>query len=282
MSLLLVGCSETTKTDGNKTDIGPIVNDDVISWNDYGAFLGRSENDVTDFDRYKYVSFEFDEFSKSTISGLNAKNINCFAYLNVGSLETYRSYYNDFKSLTFLDYENWNDERWIDITNTNWQNFVVNTLAKSFKDKGATGVYLDNVDVYTIFKENRMNYSKAANALKSIISSLNNLNLKVLLNGGSEFIDDMNDKNDPILNSIWAYHQEEVFSVILNYERNEFGRQNSENSLYYKEIASIMNAKGAEVFFLEYTKDEALIQDIDFYCSEENYHYYCAKTVELL
>lgn len=259
----------------------PAEQGETTNYNDYGAFLGRSDNNTENFDNYKYLSFEFDDFKKSTISDLNSKGIECFAYFNVGSLETYRDYYDQFKEFTFMDYENWDDERWIDITENSWQTYLINTMAASFKEKGASGVYMDNVDVYSVFKENDMNYSKAASAIKNIIEGVNSLGLKVLMNGGAEFIDDMNDKNDSILNSIWAYHQEEVFSLILDYHHDRFGKQNAEDSSYYKNIAKIMKNKGSEVFLLEYTKDSKLINEISDYCSTNQYHYYCSTTVDL-
>lgn len=289
LPLIFSGCTsaEQDKPSDTKPEDKPQVDsihdggDDVIAWNDYGAFLGRSDNNAKDFDRYKYVSFEFDDFKKETITNLSNKGVECFAYLNIGSLEKYRDYYDTFFKYTFMDYDNWPDERWIDITKTDWQEYVVNTVAKDFKDKGAAGVYLDNVDVYTIFKENNMNYSKAASALKSVINGLNNLGLKILMNGGAEFIDDMNDKGDSILKSIWGYHQEEVFSLIEDYDNDVFGKQEKEDSDCYKNMALIMKEKGAQIFFLEYTKDESLKAEIDQYCTEHNYHYYCSSTVDL-
>ena len=129
-------------------------------FNDYGAFLGRSDNDVTHFSEYNYISLELDEFGDSNINRLIDKGVHFLAYLNVGSLETYRDYYEDYESFTFKDYDNWPDERWINVTNSSWQNFVVNTLAKGFKDRNVFGVYLDNVDVYTIAKEEEMNFNE--------------------------------------------------------------------------------------------------------------------------
>ena len=139
----------------------------------------------------------------------------------------------------------------------------------------------DIVDVYTIAKEEGKNYSGFATGIKNIIKGVTNLGLKVMINGGSEFLDDMNDQNDGIFSSIWAYHQEEVFSLITDYEEDEFGTQEQEDSEYYQEIASIMKNKGKEVFFLEYTKDNNLINKIKDYCESKKYYYYIASTVNL-
>ena len=287
-SLLLTGCNflnfkknETNITTNKEIDQENHEHDWIISYDDYGAFLGRNENNITGFYDYNYLSFEFDEFSDQNIQNLNNKNIKTFAYLNVGSLENYRYYYDNFKNITIGEYENWEDEAWINVSNVEWQNFIVNTVAKGLKNRGAFGVYMDNVDVYTFAKENKLNFSNYATGLKNIIKGVSDLGLKVMINGGSEFLDDMNDKNDSIFDSIWGYHQEEVFSLIEDYDRNIFTTQNSEDSSYYKETLKMMHDKNKNLFLLEYTKNEALKEKIKRYCEENNIHFYIADSVEL-
>ena len=249
---------------------------------DYGAFLGRTENNTDGFQNYNYVSIDFEEYDTKTISDIKAMSCgDVFGYLNVGSIEKYRSYYKRFESITFLDYENWPDERWVDISNSEWQDFVVNTLAKEIKNKGGTGVYMDNVDVYSVCIEEKRPTSGVISGLKNIIKGVANLGLKVMVNGGAEFFDDMNDKNDTIFDSVWAYHQEEVFSLIKDYEKNIFGKQEKEDSEYYQEIASIMKKKNKQVFLLEYTKDETVKKSIKDYCEKNNFHYYISSSINL-
>ena len=268
--LFLVGCKRQD-------------NDEYIIPNmqDYGVFLGRSDNNVDGFNKYKYVSVELDEFGSSNIDRLSKKGVNFLAYLNVGSLENFRDYYEEYESITFKDYENWPEERWIDVTNTSWQDKVV-SLAQGFKNDGAFGVYLDNVDVYSIAKEDEMNYQAFGDAIKSMITRINALGLKVLVNGGAEYFDDMFDQNDNVFDSLWAYHQEEVFSQISDYEHNGFTTQTEEDKAYYISIASKMHQIGKEVFFLEYTTDSSLIEAIEHYCGLVEIHYYISSTVELL
>ena len=268
--LLLIGCNANKEKEP-----------EAITYNDYGAFLGRSENDVTGFNQYKYVSVELDEFTHTNIERLSNKGTNFLAYLNVGSLENYSDYFDDYESYTFKDYDNWPNERWMDVTNTSWQDKMVE-LARGFKNEGAFGVYMDNLDVYSVAKEEEMNYTAFATAIKNIISRVNSLGLKVMINGGAEFLDDMNDQSDNIFDSIWAYHQEEVFTLIDDYENNIFVAQQEEDKIYHQEIATIMKAKQKEVFFLEYTLDDSLKETIKTYCEEKGYHYYFANTVELI
>ena len=260
----------------------PIVPGQKDKYADYGAFLGRNENNVMGFEKYNYVSIDFEEYSAESIQDI--KSMSCedvFGYLNVGSIESYRSYYKQFENITFSDYENWPDERWIDVSNSDWQDFVINTLTKEIKNKGGTGVYMDNVDVYSICIEQKRSTTGVISGLKNIIKGVSDLGLKVMINGGAEFLDDMNDKKDSIFSSIWGYHQEEVFSLITDYEKNTFGKQEKEDSEYYQEIASIMKKKNKEVFLLEYTKDSNVINTIREYCKTNDFHYYVSPNINL-
>lgn len=266
--LALVGC---------KKDKEP----EAFHGNDYGAFLGRYDNNVSGFNQYKFVSVELGEFTHTNIERLTHNGTNFLAYLNVGSLETYRDYYDDYESYTFKDYDNWPDERWIDVTNQGWQDLMVE-LAQGFKDEGAFGVYMDNIDVYSVAKEDGMNYQAFGAAIKSIISRVNALGIKVMVNGGAEYFDDMNDAEDNVFDFLWGYHQEEVFSLIEDYDNDVFTTQDDEDKAYYQEIASMMKEKGKEVFLLEYTTDNSLKEVIKNYSDLHEYHYYISSKVDLI
>ena len=253
----------------------------LFNGRDYAAFLGRSDNDTTHFTKFDYVAFEFDEFTDSSIQRLNRKGVNTLAYLNVGSLENYRDYYDDFESYTFMTYEEWPDERWIDVSVPEWQNFVVNTLAKGFKDRQAFGVYLDNVDVYELAETAGKDSQEFLNGLKTIIKGVSELGLKVMINGGSMFLKYLDQTNDSLFYHIWGYHQEEVFTLITDYENDKFGLQTEYTKESYLAVAEMMKRREKEVFFLEYTVDDFLKEDIANYCNEHKYHYYFSNNVDL-
>ena len=251
---------------------------------DYGAFLGES-GDASRFSDYASVSIEVDEFKQADIKNLIKGGTKVFAYLNVGSLEEYRSYYSSFEKYTFMDYENWEDERWIDVTRVEWQDYVINTLAKHFKDLKCYGVYMDNVDVYSICKEedDAPDFMKVASSLKTIIDGVSKLGLKVMTNGGAELIDDACDNliNPNIIENISIYHQEEVFSYIEDYKFNVFGYQNEGDKTYYQYVAKKAKGLGKEIYFLEYGISDKLAEEVDAYCKDKGYHYYISSTVDL-
>ena len=246
---------------------------------DYGAYLGR-DKDITGFKDYEYVSYSALDFTKEQNKEVSESGTKILAYLNIGSLETFHDDYDQYVDITFKDYENWPDERWVDVTQSKWQKRVL-SFAKEIKNNYAYGVYLDNVDVYTVSEEEGLDYQAFASSLKTMMKQISSLGLKIMINGGSHFIEDMNKKKDDVFKYIWAYHQEEVFSLIKDYDNDKFGKQDKEEQTFYQEISSLMKKKGKEVFYLEYTTDSSLKKEIKKYCDKNNYHFYISNNVDL-
>lgn len=79
------------------------------------------------------------------------------SYLNIGSCENWRSYYKNnpagFKScvntgaLTTVYSSEYPDEKWADLSNVDYQNLIVNYVAKRLSDRGVDGFFLDNLEV---------------------------------------------------------------------------------------------------------------------------------------
>lgn len=241
------------------------------SYNDFGVFLGLEDKDVNKLLSYKSVAIEIEEFSSSSISKLNSKNIDIYAYLSVGSLESYRDYYEEFKQYTFFEYDHWDDEKWIDISVSSWQKHLLNEVQK-FKNLGAKGLFLDNFDVYYIaleeyecsseFKEN------IYQGCHKVLNDLSSLNMSILINSGADFLERLNDENDPLLKKVNCYAQECVFSSIIDYEKNIFGKQDKETQNYYLDIIRFMK-KNSNILIIEYTKDKELIKEIEKFSNKE-------------
>lgn len=107
---------------------------------EYGVFLGINENEAYKLDPYKLVVIVPSEFTSSTITNLHDKVKTIYGYLNIGSLEVYRPYYERFKDLTLGVYEDWPDEYWIDVSASSWQDFIINELAISYLELGFDGL----------------------------------------------------------------------------------------------------------------------------------------------
>lgn len=108
----------------------------------YGVFPGLERKDKNRLKGYKTVVIDAEYFTSADIARMHKSGQKVYSYLNVGSLETYRSYYKKFKSITIGRYENWPDEYWIDVSKASWQKYVVNTLAKKLVQKRGLSIYL--------------------------------------------------------------------------------------------------------------------------------------------
>ena len=269
--LSITGCSSSKKSGGYEAPLK------------YGVFLGCDSSSINIIKKYPNIAIDLDNFSSSDISSLKNSECTIYAYLSVGSLENYRSYYETFKDITFMDYENWPDERWVDVSNTSWQEHILSE-ANRLKDLGADGIFMDNFDVYYIASEeytgSDINKEDIYQGCLKMLNDLSSIGMKLMINSGTDFLDRMHSENRPELYKINVYAQECVFSKIDDYENNVFSKQNSWGKDYYLSIVHFMRYIG-DVLFIEYTKDATLKKEIKEYCDELNYHYYISENVEL-
>ena len=283
--LLLTGCGKSNRRNNNSSTSSSTIGSvpPVTYKEEYGVFLGANSSSINQLINYKNICIDLDEFSASDISLLKENQCTIYGYLSVGSLEKYRSYYETFKDLTFMDYENWPDERWIDVSNTSWQSHIISEATR-LKGLGADGLFLDNFDVYYIANEEYEGTDIDDEAIyhgcESILSNLGSKELKLMVNSGTDFLERLHDESSTLLSKVDTYVQECVFSSIEDYENDVFGRQNNEDQQYYLEIISFMK-NTSKILLIEYTKDALLKEEIKSYCRSSNCYYYISETVKL-
>ena len=150
---------------------------------DYGVFLSLDGSEAIEASEgYETAIIDAQNLSKSEIAEMQDRGQEVYSYLNVGSLETYRPYFEDFQHLTLRPYENWEEEYWVDVTNEDWQEFSAVTLANELLDKGIDGFWIDNVDVYWQFPT-----EETYVGVEQILKTLMSYGKPVLINGGNEF-----------------------------------------------------------------------------------------------
>ncbi len=128
------------------------------------SFYGSAENiDLNRVAQYfRIINIDVDpdigNFTDDQIKLLkNGGKNRVISYLNVGSCENWRSYYKNnppgFKScvstgaLTTVYSTEYPDEKWADLSNKDYQNLIINYVAKRLADRGVDGFFLDNMEV---------------------------------------------------------------------------------------------------------------------------------------
>ena len=271
LSTTLAGCNK-------KKEQGPIQNG-------YGVLLGANEEDIDHLLGYKAVCIDIDEFSLNSIQKLKDKNIEIYAYLSIGSLEKYRSYYQELKDLAIMEYTNWHAEFWVDVSDARWQSHI-NSEVDRFIAKGADGIFMDNFDVYYFVNEEYENRTDELvediyDGCKTILNDINNKDTKLMINSGTDFLERLSDEEGKSsLDCIDVYAQESVFSTIEDYCEDEFGVQEKYQQDYLFEMIDMMRDH-SEVLLIEYTVDKDLIKTIQDYCAKNNFYYYISDNVGL-
>lgn len=233
--------------------------------------LGRVEQD----DVYQTLILDLQNFSKEQVSALHLAGVKkIYSYLDVGSLETYRSYFARFHKLARAPYENWEEEYWVDVSNISWQDFLVKELAIDLVQKGADGFFLDNTDVYAQ-EETPQTYE----GLVRILEGLGDYHLPVIVNGGDLFVKKLiADHKENLLRAIC---QESVFSCIKDYKKNQFGRQDKEVRDDYLTYLQACKKANLAVLLIEYTRNSELEKEADSYCKKMGFRLFVSKSLAL-
>ena len=193
-----------------------------------------------------------------------------YGYLNIGALESGRSYYSKFKHLRLAPYDGWNGEFWIDPTDKAWQDHVV-SLAKQIKACGAIGLYLDNTDIYYEILERQISkqYIRSLPSAQAVYTALSNMILKinalgliVMPNGGDVFVRKFIRAHPNIIKTV---NQEGIL-----YQDKK--RQSAEDTKYYTDYLDWCRKKGIYIRGIEYPKTKSQAVHAQLYYKAHKWH----------
>ena len=242
----------------------------------YKVYLSSAPK-PTSFKRGKgIIVLEPDNYTKEQIKAIKGKGYAVLGYLSAGTLEDYRSWWRKFSKHKLKRLSDWPHEWYMDLRKTDWRSFLL-ARAVALKGKGFDGWWLDNLDVYSEYKSKAM-----FDVIKAFLQKLQGYKGYVMINGGSEWVDDAIDKGLTLSKFLDGYTQEEVFSRITDYSgKGKFGKQTAKDSKYYKELIKKAEKRKVNCFLLEYTRDKVLREKIKEWCKKNKVDYYIAKDVNL-
>ena len=242
----------------------------------YGVFLGADgDSNWKKMMSYKTVVIDAAYFSKAEIKRFHDNGQTVYSYLNVGSLENFRSYYKQFEDILLDEYDGWPEERWVDVSQEEWQDYVVNTMAKTLSDKGADGFFLDNFDVYYHYPKKNI-YQGLLNILQDLQDTYQKPSI---INGGDEFLTKAI-KNNDAENLVAGMNQEDVFTSV-DLDTKTYTAQTASDSKYYQAYLKLCKKAGIQGYLLEYKANKTQLKKIKAFCKKNNFLYYNAPTVEL-
>lgn len=241
----------------------------------YGVFLNLNKRNIKKLYKYKTVVIDAQFFTKKEISNIKKHKVKVYSYINIGSLEKFRPYYNKFKNLTLGRYENWDEERWINVASKSWQNFITGNLARKLLKKGISGFFVDNCDVYYNYPRKNIYIG-----LIKILQALRRKNTSVIINGGDTFISKYMLSHKNLKSILTGINQECVFTAI-EFDHNTTIEQKTSVKNYFLKYLSKLKKHNTKIYLLEYTKKKSVIDKINTYCKKHKYIYYASPDIEL-
>ena len=241
---------------------------------DYGVFLSLDASDMDRITEYQTVVIDAQYFSKKDIAYLKKQGCTVYSYINIGAIENFREYYDEYSNLALGDYENWEEEKWVDVSSTVWQNFLV-SLEEELLDKSIDGFFVDNCDVYYVYHTDDV-----FEGLTTILEHLMEYGKPVIINGGDTYVMEYEAREGSVQNIMTGVNQECVFSRI-NFKKGSFSAQKKIDREYFQDYIETCDRQGCDVYLIEYTTDRKLKRKIKKYCKKKGFHYYISDSIEL-
>ena len=235
----------------------------TLEKNDYGVFLNADASSLERFKKYDLIVIDAQYFTKKDIESLHQNGTKVYTYLNIGSVENFREYYKTYEKFTIGKYEHWDEEKFI------------KQLSQELFEKGVDGFFIDNCDVYYYAPRKSI-----FEGLTAILQNIMTLKKAVIINGGDTYVTKYRERYGAVDHIMTGVNQESVWSGI-DFDKGTFNEQTRETREYYSKYLEACKADGMEVYLLEYTTDEKLIQKIKKYCKEKNFHFYISNSLEL-
>lgn len=240
---------------------------------DYGVFLSVTPKDNWhQLTGYNILVIDAQYFSPKQINWLKKHNHRVLSYMNIGAIESFRPYYHQYYPYTFKAYDNWNEERWIDVNQYEWQTFLTQQLSKQLLAKHIDGLWLDNLDIYD-FKHSKKTYKNLCNILLRLQKQTDFL----IINGADTFVQQAIKEKHHYFTGV---NQETVFTAI-DFDSNTLHAQKKSETQYYLNYLNHVKQKGYQIYLLEYTTDDRLKKKIKEYCHKHHDYYYISNSIEL-
>lgn len=249
-------------------------NTSTFEKNDYGVFLNADASSLKQLKKYDLIVIDAQYFNKSDIELLHQNGTRVYTYLNIGSIENFREYYTTYEKLTIGRYEHWDEEKWVDVADPDWQKFM-KQLSQELFEKGVDGFFIDNCDVYYYAPRESI-----FEGLTAILQNIMTFDKAVIINGGDTYVTEYRERYGAIDHIMTGVNQESVWSAI-DFDKGTFYEQTKETRDYYCKYLEACQADGMDVYLLEYTTDKKLIQKIKKYCNEHDFHFYVSNSLEL-
>lgn len=240
----------------------------------YEVLIGEDPQNIRNVSNIDVLVIDAEYYTAEDIAMLKSNGVReIYTYLNVGSIENFRSYYATYEKYTLGAYDNWPEEQWVDVSKAKWQKFIV-SRAEELAQKGVDGFFIDNTDVYYMYPKD-----KIYDGLVKILSDIKALDKKVVINGGDAFVTTyLQEAHASVIFD--AVNQENVYTC-YDFDNQICMENNEEERTYFTDYLDAVKQNGCEVYVLEFATEDAIREQAYTYAKEHDYICFVSKNIEL-
>lgn len=239
----------------------------------YVVLIGEDSEIIEKLSDIDLLVIDAEYFSQNDIARLRENGIReIYSYINIGSIESFRSYDTDFEKYTLGAYENWPEEKWIDVSAPEWQACTASRV-DALVQKGVDGFFVDNTDVY-------YNYPQESiyDGILTILDYMNHTGRKIMINGGDCFVKKYLTTEKNVL--IDGVNQENVFTA-YDFSKDVYTKNDQSTREYYTEYLDLAMSHGCTAYTLEYATVPSIRRQAAAYARKHGYICYISDNIGL-
>jgi uncharacterized protein (TIGR01370 family) len=228
-----------------------------------GNLSGGPEQVAERLGKYDLVVVDGELATADEVAALQAQGTTVLAYLSVGTIEKWRSWYPQLKPYRLSPWADWKDEWFADVSEPALRRILTDHIAPGILTKGFDGLFLDNVDMIETH-----NHIAQRDGMRELVLALSDLahsqgRLLFAQNGAWGL------RKLGLLDAIDGWNREDV-SWTYDFDRRRYiPTKPGQRKAALRELAA-MDARGLVTTTADYTRDgdqKALSESVANACS---------------
>jgi uncharacterized protein (TIGR01370 family) len=209
--------------------------------------------------KFERVIVEADNIKPDELAEISKQGSNVFAYASIGEVSSTRSWYSKVKKEWMLGKNVAWDSDVMDLSNPEWQEFLLSEVINPLWAKGYRGLFLDTLDSFKLFALTAEKQAIQTAALKSFLSKVKQRypEIKLIANRGFEII-------PHIAKQLDAVAAESLYASWDNVHKKYTSTSEKDQQWLLSQLKSIKSKYNLDIIIIDYVppKKRQHAQDI--------------------
>jgi uncharacterized protein (TIGR01370 family) len=197
--------------------------------------------------KFERVIVEADNIKPDELAEISKQGSNVFAYASIGEVSSTRSWYSKVKKEWMLGKNVAWDSDVMDLSNPEWQEFLLSEVINPLWAKGYRGLFLDTLDSFKLFALTAEKQAIQTAALKSFLSKVKQRypEIKLIANRGFEII-------PHIAKQLDAVAAESLYASWDNVHKKYTSTSEKDQQWLLSQLKSIKSKYNLDIIIIDY------------------------------